>query len=258
MQKLNLEKPLVVFDLETTGVIVNLDKIIEISYLKIFTDGTEKKKTYRVNPGIKIPREASAIHGITNEAVEKCPYFKDCAREIFDDFSECYFSGFNVIGFDLDLLKKELKDAGLTFTYNTNDVIDAKVIFHTMEKRDLSSAYKFYCGKEHKGAHGAEADVEATLEVLSAQLEKYPEALDREFLRSIHSPKDERYVDADKRFYWRDGEAYFNFGKHKGESLKDVSGYDQGFLGWILQADFSPEIKEIVYNAQNGIYPQKD
>lgn len=257
MQKLNLDKPFVIFDLETTGVIVNLDKIVEISYLKIFPNGAENKKTYKINPGIKIPRESIAIHGITDEEAAKYPYFKECAQEIFDDFSGCYFGGFNVIGFDLDLLKKEFKEAGLNFSYNTDDIIDSKVIFHTMEKRDLSSAYKFYCQKEHTGAHGAEADVKAALEVLSAQLDRYPEISDKEFLHSIHSPKDERYVDADKRFYWRDGEAYFNFGKHKGESLKDVSGYDPGFLGWILQADFSPEIKEIIYNAQNGVYPQK-
>lgn len=258
MQKLNLEKPLVVFDLETTGVIINIDKVLELAYLKIYPDGREEKKIYRFNPGIKIPKESVAIHNITNEDIKYEPYFKEFAKEIFDAFSGCYFSGFNIIGFDLDMMKKEFLEVGISFQYKIEDIIDAKVIFHTMEKRDLSSAYKFYCGKEHTGAHGAEADVEVALEVLSAQLERYPEALDREFLRSIHSPKDERYVDADKRFYWRDGEAYFNFGKHKGESLKDVSGYDQGFLGWILQADFSPEIKEIVYNAQNGIYPQKD
>ena len=171
MQKLNLDKPFVIFDLETTGVIVNLDKIVEISYLKIFPNGAENKKTYRINPGIKIPRESIAVHGITDEEAASHPYFKEYAQEIFDDFTGCYFGGFNVIGFDLDLLKKEFKEAGLNFNYNTEDVIDSKVIFHTMEKRDLSSAYKFYCQKEHTGAHGAEADVKAALEVLSAQID---------------------------------------------------------------------------------------
>ncbi len=256
-EKLKLEKPLVIFDLETTGVVVSLDKIIELAYIKIYPDGKREEKVYKINPGIKIPKESVEVHGITNEEAKNWPYFKEYAQELFDVFSGCYFGGFNIIGFDLPMLQKEFKDAGINFQYTTEDVIDSKVIFHAMEKRDLSAAYKFYCQKEHKDAHSAMGDILVTEEILNAQIEKYPEILDREFLCAIHSPKDERYVDSERKFYWRDGEAYFNFSKHKGESLKEVAVSDPGFLSWILQADFSLEIKEIAQNALSGVFPKK-
>ncbi|MEK7453049.1 MAG: 3'-5' exonuclease [Patescibacteria group bacterium] len=258
MEKLKLEKPLVIFDLETTGVVVNLDKIIEISYMKIFTNGEEEKKTYKINPGINIPIESIKVHGITNDDVKKYPFFKEYADELFKVFSNCYFGGFNIIGFDLPLIQKEFKESGLNFSYKTEDIIDSKSIFHAMEKRDLSAAYKFYCNKEHILAHSAEGDILATYEILKSQLKKYPDILDKVFLNSIHSQKDERYVDSARKFYWRDGEAYFNFGKHKGESLKSVSTSNSSFLSWMLQADFDLETKEIVSNALNDIYPIKN
>lgn len=257
MEKLKLEKPLVVFDLETTGVMINLDKVVELSYMKISPSGEKEVKTYKINPGIKIPQESIDVHGITDEEAKKHPYFKEYAQEFLEVFSNCYFGGFNVIGFDLPMLQKEFKEAGINFEYKMEDIIDSKTIFHSMEKRDLTSAYKFYCGKDHIDAHSAEGDVLATYEILESQLEKYPEIKDKEFLSSLHSQKDERYVDADRRFYWRDGEAYFNFGKHRGESLKSVFMSNPGFLNWMLQADFGIEVKEIVNNAINGIFPTK-
>ena len=257
MKKLKLEKPLVIFDLETTGVVINLDKVIELAYIKIYPDGKREEKTYKINPGIKIPKESIEVHGITNEEASNWPYFKEYAQELYEVFSNCYYGGFNVIGFDLPMLQKEFKEAGFNFNYNTEDIIDSKVIFHNMEKRDLTAAYKFYCGGEHIDAHSAMGDIVVTEKILEAQIDKYPEILDKEFLQSMHSPKDDRYVDSERKFYWRDGEAYFNFGKHKGESLKSVALNDSGFLSWMLQADFGIEIKEIVNNALNGIFPEK-
>jgi len=257
MEKLNLEKPLIIFDLETTGVVVNLDKIVELAYIKLYPDGKKEEKTYKINPGIKIPQEAVDVHHITNEEAKTFPYFHEYAKELFDIFSNCYYGGFNIISFDLPMLQKEFKEAGLDFKYTTNDIIDSKVIFHNQEKRDLTAAYKFYCKKDHIDAHSAMGDIIASKDILEAQLERYPEILDKEFLHSMHSQKDDRYVDDERKFYWRDGEAYFNFGKHKGKSLKEVSQEEPGFLNWMLNADFGPEVKEIVQNALSGVYPKK-
>ncbi|MBI3671207.1 3'-5' exonuclease [Candidatus Azambacteria bacterium] len=258
IKKLDLKKPLVIFDLETTGVVINLDKVVELSYLKISPNGEKELKTYRINPGIKIPQESIDVHGITNEEVAKYKYFKEYANELFSVFSNCFFAGFNVIGFDLPMIQKEFKEAGLNFQYSADDIIDAKVIFHNREKRDLTAAYKFYCGKEHTAAHSAEGDILATYEILNSQFERYPEINDEEFLRSIHSQRDERYVDSERKFYWRDGEAYFNFGKHKDKKLEDISNEDPTFLSWMLGVDFGIEVKEIVNNALNGTYPSKN
>jgi len=258
LEKLNLEKPLLIFDLETTGVVVNLDKVVELAYIKLYPDGKREEKTYKINPGIKIPQEAVDVHHITNEEAATFPYFKEYANELFEIFSDCYYGGFNVIGFDLPMIQKEFKEVGLNFQYTTDDIIDSKVIFHNQEKRDLTAAYKFYCDKDHIDAHSAMGDIVATEDILKAQLERYPEILDKEFLCSMHSQKDERYVDNERKFYWRDGEAYLNFGKHKGKSLKEVSQEEPGFLNWMLGADFGIEVKEIVNNALLGIYPKKN
>ncbi len=257
IEKLNLEKALIIFDLETTGVVVDLDKIVELAYIKLYSNGNREEKTYKINPGIKIPQEAIDVHHITNEEAKTFSYFHEYAKELFDIFSNCYYGGFNIIGFDLPMLKKEFKEAGFDFKYKTEDIIDSKIIFHTKEKRDLTAAYKFYCKKDHLDAHSAMGDIIATEDILNAQIERYPDISDKEFLHAIHSQKDERYVDNERKFYWRDGEAYFNFGKHRGKSLKKVSQEDSGFLNWMLNADFGLSVKEIVSNALSGIYPKK-
>ena len=259
IQKLNLDKPLVIFDLETTGLIISLDRIIELSYLRLFPDGNYEVKTYLFNPEMKIPKESSEVHGIKDEDVQDKPKFRDLAGELFPVFSESYLSGFNIVGFDLPMLKKEFVLAGFDFEYDSKMIVDAKVIFHEMEKRDLSAAYKFYCQKEHKTAHSAEGDVLATFEILAEQFKRYDKIADREFLKSIHSfKKDDRYVDSERKFFWRNGEAYFNFGKYRNTPLKDVLVNDEGFLDWMLRSDFSPEIKEIILNAKKGILPYKN
>jgi len=252
-----LDKPLVIFDLETTGLSINLDRIVEIAYLKIRSDGKIMKGDFLLNPEMKIPAEAFAIHGISDEKVKEAPTFKEKAGELYEIFNDCAYSGFNVLTFDLPMLKREFLRAGLDFNYENAKIIDAKAIYHFMEPRTLSAAYKFYCKKEHEDAHNALADVEATAKILTKQLEKYEEIRDWDFLHKIHHALDDRFVDTDRKFYWRGGEAFFAFSKHKDRSLADVAEKDRGFLEWIMSADFSDETKEIVRKALDGEMPKK-
>jgi len=256
-QLIKLDKPLVIFDLETTGLSVNLDRIVEIAYLKIWPDGRSSKGDLLINPEVKIPEEVTAIHGITDEKVKDQPTFKAKAEELWEIFKDSAYSGFNVLGFDLPLLKREFLRAGIDFDYSQAKIIDAKIIYHVMEPRTLAAAYKFYCQAEHKDAHNALADVEATAKILASQLEKYSETRDWEFIHKIHHASDDRFVDNDRKFYWRSGQAYFTFSKHKDRALAEVAERDPGFLNWILGADFSDETKEIVRKALNGEMPKK-
>lgn len=254
---IKLDKPLVIFDLETTGLSTSLDRIVEIAYLKIAPDGEISKGDIFLNPEISIPKEASEVHGITNEQVENEPTFKDKARELFEVFSGCDYGGFNIVSFDLPMLKREFMRAGLDFDFADAKIIDSKVIYHHMEPRTLSAAYKFYCKKEHEEAHSALGDVEATTEILGRQLEQYEEIRDWEFVYKIHHIADERFVDAGRKFFWRDGEAYFAFSKYRGQPLREIVESDAGFLEWVLGADFSEETKEIVRKALDGELPKK-
>jgi len=254
---ISLDKPLVIFDLETTGLSVNLDRIVEIAYLKIEPSGEISKGDLFLNPEMKIPAEAFAIHGISDDKVKDAPTFKDKAEELYEIFKDCIYSGFNAFNFDLPILKREFLRVGIDFDFANSKIIDAKVIYHKMEPRDLAAAYKFYCKKEHVDAHSALADVEATAEILTKQLEKYEETRDWDFIYKIHHASDDRFVDTDRKFYWRGGEAYLAFSKHKDRSLADVAKTDSGFLSWILGADFSEETKDIVQKALNGELPKK-
>lgn len=256
-QLIALDKPLVVFDLETTGLSVNLDRIVEIAYLKISPDGSVLKGDLLLNPEISISAEAAAVHGISDEQVKNQPTFKAKAAELWQIFNDCYYSGFNVMAFDLPLLKREFLRAGLDFDYSKAKIIDAKVIYHFMEPRTLTAAYKFYCKKEHLEAHNALADVEVTAEILASQLKKYSQARDWDFIHKIHHSSDSRFVDNDRKFYWRSGEAYFSFSKYKDRPLAEVAELDPGFLNWILSADFSEETKEIIRKALVGEMPRK-
>lgn len=253
-----LDKPLVVFDLETTGLSVNLDRIVEIAYLKIWPDGRILKGDLLLNPEMAIPAEALAVHGISDAKVKDQPIFKDKASELWEIFNDSYYSGFNVMSFDLPLLKREFLMAGLDFNYAEAKIIDAKVIYHFMEPRTLAAAYKFYCKKEHIKAHNALADVEATAKILARQLEQYSQIRDWDFIYKIHHVADDRFVDNERKFYWRDGEAYFSFSKYKDRPLAEIAQKDPGFLNWILSADFSQETKDIVEKALNGEMPKKD
>jgi len=171
--KLNLTKPIVFFDLETTGVNIGSDRIVEISILKVFPNGNKESKTWLVNPEIEIPQGATDVHGITNEQVVTEPTFKELAPKVNEMIADSDLAGFNSNRFDIPLLAEELMRAGIDFDMNNRKAIDVQVIFHKKEQRTLGAGYQFYCGKELEGAHGAEADTNATYEILLAQLEKY-------------------------------------------------------------------------------------
>lgn len=246
--KLNLRNPLVFFDLETTGVNITKDRIVELSYIKVMPNGTEIKKTTRVNPEMHIPESATALHHITDEDVKDKPTFKEIAKSLANDFEGCDFAGFNSNRFDIPLLMEEFLRVGVNFDISKRKFIDIQTIFHKMEQRTLTAAYKFYCNKDLDNAHSANADTEATYEVLQAQLERYPNLEnDVDFLSKFSSQN--RNVDLAGRIVLNDDNVeVFNFGKYKGQPVADVLKKDTGYFGWIMQGDFPQNTKNVLTN----------
>ncbi len=244
--ELNLKKPLCFFDLETTGVNVAKDRIVEISVLKVYPNGNKESHTWKVNPEMPIPAESSAIHGITDEMVAQEPTFKELAPKIYALIKDSDLAGFNSNRFDIPLLAEELLRAEVDFDMKKALAIDVQTIFHKMEKRTLEAAYKFYCGKDLSNAHSAEADALATYEVLKAQLDKYPELEnDVGFLADFSSHKD--HVDfAGFISYNEDGLEVFSFGKYKGSLVIEIMERDSGYFGWLLNADFPLYTKKVL------------
>ena len=245
--KLNLKNPLVFFDLETTGTNINTDRIVEICYLKVYPNGNEESKTLRINPEMHIPEASSAIHGIYDADVADCPTFKDVAKKIAADIEGCDLAGFNSNRFDIPVLAEEFLRAGVDVDLMKRKFVDVQVIYHKLEQRTLSAAYKFYCDKNLEDAHTAEADTRATYEVLKAQLDRYPEVLENDiaFLSdySCHS----KNVDfAGRIVYNEQGVEVFNFGKYKGMSVSEVLKRDLGYYGWIMQGDFTLNTKNVL------------
>jgi DNA polymerase-3 subunit epsilon len=255
--RLLLQRPLVFFDLETTGVDPATDRIVEISALRLSPDGERESRTRRVNPGRPIPPEATAIHGIRDEDVRDEPSFRQLSRGVLEFLDGADLAGFNVVRFDVPLLDREFRDCGLDLGLPGRRVIDVMTIFHRMEPRDLSAAVRFYLGREHEGAHAAEDDVAATASVLEAQLDRYgdlPDTVDG--LETFCRRRRPGAVDDAGKFVWRDGEAVFAFGKHQGKTLRDVVGSDAGYLDWIARSDFPPDAKRVVSEALAGRYPE--
>lgn len=247
--ELNLKKPIVFFDLETTGVDVVNDRIVEISMLKVYPNGREESKTILVNPGMPIPESASKIHGIKDEDVANCPYFKDIAAEVAKEIEGSDLAGYNSNRFDIPLLAEELLRAGVNIDLRKRKFVDVQVIFHKMEQRTLSAAYKFYCNKDLEDAHSAEADTRATYEVLKSQLDMYSKELknDIDFLSKFTTQN--RNADFAGRIIFNDkGEELFNFGKYKGKRVVDVLQEDVGYFGWIIGSDFSQDTKNVLTN----------
>lgn len=245
--KLNLKNPLVFFDLETTGTNINTDRIVEICYLKVYPNGNEESKTLRINPGIHIPEESSAIHGIYDKDVVDCPHFKDVAKKIAADIEGCDLAGFNSNRFDIPVLAEEFLRAGVDVDMMKRKFVDVQVIYHKLEQRTLSAAYKFYCGKNLEDAHTAEADTRATYEVLKAQLDHYPDVLENDvnFL-SEYSSYNKNVDFAGRIVYNEQGVEVFNFGKYKGMSVAEVLKRDMGYYGWIMQGDFTLNTKNVL------------
>jgi DNA polymerase-3 subunit epsilon len=252
-----LDRPLAVIDIESTGTNVRDDRIIDLAVLRIEPDGSRTDTTFRVNPGIPIPSEAAAVHGITDADVAGCPMFKDKAREVFDLLDPCDLAGYNLLRFDIPMLVEELARAGIEFVAETRRVIDAQRIYHQREPRDLSAAVQFYCGEWHIGAHGALADADATLRVLEGQFRRYkdlPNSMDD--LHKYCSTRRPGFVDAAGRFRWLNGEVVVNFGKKKGTPLRQLVAEKSSFLQWMLSSDFPRETKKLIENAIQGQWPQ--
>ena len=245
--KLNLKNPLVFFDLETTGTNINTDRIVEICYLKVYPNGNEESKTLRINPEMHIPEDASAIHGIYDADVADCPTFKDVAKKIASDIEGCDLAGFNSNRFDIPVLAEEFLRAGVDIDLMKRKFVDVQVIYHKLERRTLSAAYKFYCDKDLEDAHTAEADTRATYEVLKAQLDHYPEELvnDINFL-SEYSCHTKNVDFAGRIVYNEQGVEVFNFGKYKGMSVAEVLKKDAAYFGWIMQGDFTLNTKNVL------------
>lgn len=236
--QLKLTKPICFFDLETTGVNVVKDRVVEISILKVFPNGNKESKTWLVNPEMEIPEETVAIHGISNEKVANEPTFKELSKEIYKMVKDSDLGGFNSDRFDIPLLAEEMLRAGVDFDMKNMVSVDVQTIFHKMEKRTLAAAYKFYCDKDLDNAHSAEADTKATYEVLLSQLERYPE-LENNIKKLSEFSTRRQSVDF-AGFIIRDdvGDEVFSFGKHKGKKVNDVLEKEPGYFGWILNADF--------------------
>jgi DNA polymerase-3 subunit epsilon len=246
--RLLLKNPLIFFDLETTGINVASDRIVEISWLKIFPDGRESAQTHLVNPTIPIDPRATAIHGISDEDVKDKPSFQEMAKSLANEFEGCDFAGYNSNKFDIPLLAEEFLRAGVDFDIRKRKFIDVQVIFHKMEQRTLAAAYKFYCRKELEDAHSAEADTRATYEILKAQLDHY-ETLenDVDFLSGFSAQN--RTVDLAGRIIYNDKDIeVFNFGKYKGEPVEEILKKDPGYFGWIMNGDFPLYTKKVLTN----------
>lgn len=245
--KLNLRNPIVFFDLETTGTNINSDRIIEICYLKIYPNGNEESKTLRINPEMHIPETSTAIHGIHDEDVANCPRFKEVAATIAKDIEGCDLGGFNSNRFDIPVLAEEFLRAGIDIDLSRRKFVDVQVIYHKLEQRTLSAAYKFYCNKNLEDAHTAEADTRATYEVLQAQLDRYPDILQNDVTFLSQYSSFNRNVDFAGRMIYDDkGVELFNFGKYKGMPVAEVLRKDPGYYSWILQGDFSLNTKQML------------
>lgn len=244
---LNLKKPIIIFDLETTGIDAAKDRIIEVSMVKVYPDGNKDIKTRRINPEMPIPPESTAVHGIKDEDVKDCPRFREVAKSLASFIEGCDFAGFNCNKFDVPVLAEEFLRSGVDVDLKRNKVIDVQNIFHKMEQRTLVAAYKFYCQKDLDNAHSAEADTLATYEVLLAQIERYPEELknDVDFLADFSSRS--QFADFAGRIVFDDkGEEVFGFGKHKGRSVAQVFREEPSYYSWMMNGDFPKYTQKVI------------
>ena len=258
MKNLKLTKPIAFIDVETTGTNPNSDRIVELSILKVHPDGREEHKSHRVNPGMPIPAEATAVHGITDVDVANLPTFCQYAKSVKGFLDGCDIGGFNVIKFDLPCLEAEFARVGVEFSRRNRYLVDSMVIYHQRDPRNLQTAYQKYCGGEMESPHVAAEDVKAAAAVLDGQLEQYQDLpRDVKELCEICNPRGKNYVDPEGKFIWVDSEVVCNFGKkHRGHRLRDIVEADPSYLSWIAGTDFSPEVITIVAKALDGHFPE--
>ncbi|MBQ7252542.1 MAG: 3'-5' exonuclease [Kiritimatiellae bacterium] len=256
---LRLSRPLAFFDLEATGLNKKTDRIVSVAILR-YEPGAEaapRRIYYLVNPTVPIPAEATAIHGISDADVADAPTFADLAPVVRKDLEGCDLGGYNILGYDIDLLCCEFARAGMEFKVSGRDILDVQRIYFKREPRTLSAALKFYCGEDHAEAHDAMGDAIATVEVLSGQFRRYgdlPTTVASLYEYSV--PPDPSLVDRERKFRWQNGEVVLNFGKNSGRPLKDVARNEPGFLRWMLKADFGDEAKKIASDALVGRFPK--
>jgi DNA polymerase-3 subunit epsilon len=244
--KLNLRNPIIFFDLETTGINVASDRIVEISYLKVDLGGNEHTRTFRVNPGMPIPPQATEIHGISDEDVKDAPTFNEVAKSLARDFEGCDLAGYNSVKFDIPLLAEEFLRAGVDIDLKRRKFIDVQVIFMKMEPRTLSAAYKFFLGKELEEAHSASADTLATYEILQAQLDRYSN-LENDIGKLAEFSAHNRNVDFAGRIVLNEADVeVFNFGKYKGRAVTEILEQDPGYYGWMMNGDFPLYTKKVL------------
>jgi DNA polymerase-3 subunit epsilon len=256
MSKLTLKRPIVFFDLETTGTDNAKDRIVELAFIKIFPDGKRDKYVKRINPGIPIPAETTAIHGISDEDVKDCPSFRQIAHNLYDWMRGCDLGGYNSSKFDLPVLAEEFLRADINVDFTERHMIDVQQVFFKMEARTLSAAYNFYCEKELTNAHSAEADIEATIEVLEAQLERY-ENLANDVAGLDKFTTNDVYVDFARRIVMKDGHPVFNFGKHKGRKVEEIFTTEPQYYDWMMQADFALHTKQKISEILNRMKLRK-
>lgn len=257
MTSLQLTRPIAFIDIESTGVNPQQDRIIEIGVIKIHLDGREEFLSSLINPNISIPPDAIKIHGITDADVMGKPHFREFAPQLLEFIKDCDLGGFAINRFDLPLLEAEFQRAGVSYSRKEKLIVDVLTIYHEFEPRNLSAAYKKYCNKELEGAHRSEVDVRATVDVFKSQLEQH-EKLPKDIL-GLHefcNPKGPTWIDDNGRFAWFEGKAIINFGKNQGKTLEFMSKNDPSYLQWIINKEFSAEVKEIANNAINGKFPE--
>ena len=241
--RLQLTRPICFIDLETTGINVSTDKIVEIAIVKILPDGTKQVKRKLVNPEMAIPKAASEIHGISDEMVKEAPTFKQIANEIKQFIELSDLAGYNSNRFDIPMLNEEFLRAGISVDIESRKLLDVQKVYHMMEQRTLSAAYKFYCNKNLEDAHSAEADATATWEVLEAQLEKYPQ-IGATVESVVKFTGEDQIVDFARRFIFENGVEIFNFGKHKGKPVTQVLKEEPQYYDWMMKGDFALHTKQ--------------
>ncbi|MBQ1219621.1 MAG: 3'-5' exonuclease [Bacteroidales bacterium] len=245
--QLNLKRPIVFFDIESTGLNVATDRIVELCVVKVLPNGDTEIKTRRVNPTIPISPEAQAVHGISNDDVKDCPTFKSIAKSLANYLEGCDFAGYNSLKFDIPMLAEEFLRADIDFDFRKKYLVDVQNIFHKMEQRTLSAAYKFYCEKELENAHSAEADTVATYEILKAQLDRYPQTLQNDVKMLAEFSTKSKMVDYAGRIVYNDKDVpVFNFGKHKGKPVTEVFASEPSYYSWMMNGDFTLDTKKIL------------
>lgn len=253
MAQLALKRPIIFFDLETTGVNHAKDRIVEMAFVKLNPNGTRDSYVKKINPEMPIPAESSAIHGIYDADVKDAPTFKQIARELYEWMRGADLGGYNSARFDLPMLAEEFLRVGIPVDFADRKMIDAQQIFFKMEQRTLSAAYKFYCNKTMENAHSAEADILATIEVLEAQIDKYEELTNEVEQLQEFVADGEACVDFARSMVMKDGHIIFNFGKHKNKKVEDVFTKEPGYYDWMMGADFSLHTKQKISEILNNM-----